>query len=735
MTAQKSTISTATAEARLIAALEGHGCKVQRTAGGANTFMAQCPAHADRIPSLAISPADQYAGVVIKCHAGCAADNVVSAIDLTMADLFDQAADKARGKTEVARYQYTDADGTVLFEKVRYVPKSFIITPPGAVRNLAEKPLYRLPELQPAIQAGKTVYLVEGEKDADRVASMGYTATCNFDGAGKFNKPEYAEYLRGATVVIIADNDDAGFRHADQAKALLEHAGIMVTVKIPAQGKDVSDHLNAGLGMDHLLPYPGLGADDLKPCLTTATGPGESGQGLKLRTATDLELPPPTQWLGRGWLPRSAITVLVGEEGIGKSLLWVLVAACVTTGRAFPPFGMPAREPADVVVIVTEDSPSEVISRLKLAGADPDRIIVYASEKDGTGTPTFGSGFQGDMLLLDALLDERETKPAILVVDAWLDTVAGNLIIRDTQQARAALDPWKQLATRHNLAALLVTHTNRTESTNIRDLMGGTAVLRQKARMVLFAARPKSDHEGPVQHLWVGPDKSNVTGLVDAVKFKVTVEQVRARTNDDPGTTAHLTAPASALMTIRDLLVQWKREEQEADRKPTKTEDCHQSIRDYLSDHGGECRPGDLKEYLADEGHGKNAYEKAMGILGASVRDEFGGKYTYRLNAAHASYAEAVTQDPREQRKQGMHGGAGVLMLPNLPMLPASYLDGSQIRKQEPDRGLQAGDLCTTCHQGRLTEANAAKGIALCNQCLFEGTSNTGMPGRTSLLN
>ncbi|MDR6414063.1 AAA family ATPase [Pseudarthrobacter sulfonivorans] len=661
-------------------------------------------------------------------------EDALAPLHLRLADLFDAPEAKAPAKVEVARYPYTDADGTVLFEKIRYVPKSFIITPPGAVGKLGKKPLYRLPELQPAIQAGKIVLLVEGEKDADRLRSEGYTATCNFDGAGKFNKPEYAEYLRGAKVLLIADNDGAGHRHADQAKALLERAGIAVTVKIPAAGKDVSDHLDAGFGIDDLQPYPGPRTDELKPDTKLVDDSGDTGKGLKLRTATDLELPPPPKWLGVGWLPRSALTVMVGEEGIGKSLLWVRMASHVTTGKPFAPFGMPAREPADVVIIVTEDSPSEVMSRLHLAGADPNRIHFFAAENDGTGTPVFGSGYQGDMLLLDALLDERDTKPAMLVVDAWLDTVAGNLNIRDTQQARAALDPWKQLATKHNLAVLLVTHTNRTESTNIRDLMGGTAALRQKARMVLFAARPKSDHDSPVQHLWVGPDKSNVTGLVDAVKFQVRVEQVRDRSNEDPGTSAHLTAPASALMTIRNLLVQWKQEESEANRKPTKAEECQEAIRDYLSEGDGQCRTRDLKDHLQQSGYGKTVAEMAMSNLGESVRNaEFGGEFTFRLKGSQPSYEEPVPQEVSEVRKVAKDGSSPPI-LPNLPILPASYLSGPEIRKQASD-GLQAGDLCTNCHAGRLTDANASKGISLCNQCLFEEPSHTGFHGRTPLMN
>jgi hypothetical protein len=291
------------------------------------------------------------------------------------------------------------------------------------------------------------------------------------------------------------------------------------------------------------------------------------------------------------------------------------------------------------------------------------------------------------------------------------------------------------LATRHNLATLLVTHTNRTASTNIRDLMGGTAVLRQKARMVLFAARPKSDQDSPVQHLWVGPDKSNVTGLVDAVKFKVTVQQVRPRTDDDPGTTAHLTAPASALMTIRDLVVQWKREEQEADRKPTKAQECQQAIRDYVFTSDGECPSADLKQHLQQLGFGKTIAEAAMSEVGESRRSKFGGGYTYRLKGSRASCEEPECQEPEELRKQETHGSPMELMLPNIPMLPASYLYGSEIRKDETCRALRAGDPCTNCHHGRLTEANALKGISLCNQCLLEEATNRGSLGRTTLLN
>lgn len=49
-------------------------------------YMARCPAHDDRHPSLSISDGDK--GVLIKCWAGCEVSAVVSAIGLRFTDLF-----------------------------------------------------------------------------------------------------------------------------------------------------------------------------------------------------------------------------------------------------------------------------------------------------------------------------------------------------------------------------------------------------------------------------------------------------------------------------------------------------------------------------------------------------------------------------------------------------------------------------------------------------------------------
>lgn len=57
-----------------------------RTAPGGG-FMAECPAHADRVPSLSITEG-QDGRVLVHCFAGCDTAAVLAAIGLSFSDLF-----------------------------------------------------------------------------------------------------------------------------------------------------------------------------------------------------------------------------------------------------------------------------------------------------------------------------------------------------------------------------------------------------------------------------------------------------------------------------------------------------------------------------------------------------------------------------------------------------------------------------------------------------------------------
>jgi hypothetical protein len=259
--------------------------------------------------------------------------------------------------------------------------------------------------------------------------------------------------------------------------------------------------------------------------------------------ATDLKASTQPRWLAKNRIPYAAVSLLVGDEGIGKSLLWAWVIAYVTTGKALPEFGIPAREPSRVIIVVTEDGWADtVLPRLEVAEADLDMIEVICTEEDGSGSPVFPR----DLFLIA----EAKPRPAMVVVDAWLDTVPVSLNVKDPQQGRQALHPWKEIATTTGAAILLLCHTNRVTTPNARDRYGVTSELRKKARMTLFA---QQDDDGC---LLVGPEKANGAKTIAASKFKTTSVQHWSPTEDHDGTVPLLSYHGESDLTAREHLAE-----------------------------------------------------------------------------------------------------------------------------------------------------------------------------------
>ena len=90
------------------------------------------------------------------------------------------------------------------------------------------------------------ILIPEGEKHVDRLTELGFVATCNPMGAGKW-RACYSDYFRTADAVILPDNDQAGRAHARQvAEALLSVAASVRVLEfsgVPDKG-DVIDWLN-----------------------------------------------------------------------------------------------------------------------------------------------------------------------------------------------------------------------------------------------------------------------------------------------------------------------------------------------------------------------------------------------------------------------------------------------------------------------------------------------------------
>jgi hypothetical protein len=300
---------------RALSALGNAGCNPRRSGDG---YSARCPAHDDSAPSLSLSEGND-GRVLIMCQAGCHTEDVVARLGLGMADLFVPK-DKADRSQIVATYDYTDAEGVVIYQVVRLVPKNFRQRRPDGregwlwnLKGIARVP-YRLPELN-RVSPGGLVFVVEGEKDADRLARDGsVVATCNSGGAGKWPASWGETYFVDLSVVVIPDNDDAGRKHADAVVAsVLPHAyevRILNLAQLPERG-DVSDWLNAGHGVNELLD------------LVDATAPLEHGSSSPLN-ARNRATAPPLLAYEQGLLTRFAIAArrcgLVGERTTAQLL-------------------------------------------------------------------------------------------------------------------------------------------------------------------------------------------------------------------------------------------------------------------------------------------------------------------------------------------------------------------------------------------------------------------------------
>jgi hypothetical protein len=307
--------------------------------------MALCPAHEDHTPSLSITEGDD-GRTLLHCHAGCAPENIVLELGLTMGCLFPQPERNGNERRKVVEYyDYHDAQGQTLFQTVRMAPKDFRQRRPdgrgGWEWNLkgVDPVLYRLPEVRQAVESGETVFVLEGEKDVDRARSVGLYATTNPMGAGKW-RDVYSETLRGANVVIVPDNDRPGREHGKQvARSLQEKAASVKIVELPGlpDSGDLSDWLDAG-GSAEDLEHMAREASEvsLSSSLNDWGRQGHSASAstrqLKAVRFCDLTDPGEREYLLEGLVLQTYLTMLYGDGGVAKSLLALALAIAVVRG-------------------------------------------------------------------------------------------------------------------------------------------------------------------------------------------------------------------------------------------------------------------------------------------------------------------------------------------------------------------------------------------------------------------
>lgn len=425
----------------------------------------------------------------------------------------------AQGKI-VKTYDYTDADGTLLYQVCRLEPKSFRQRRPDAkggwIWEVGERRvLYRLPELVKYPDA--TTFVCEGEKDADRLAQYEFCATTV--ASGKWTE-ECVQVLASRDIIIFEDNDNAGRKRSSEAAALLH--GVASTVRIvslpglPEHG-DVSDWLDAGSKPDELIEVCFAA-----PLWDPAQAVAENAPAATPRATKDLlkaPEPPPevplqfinvTAWHGqsvpdREWcvlnrIPMRNVTLFSGEGAIGKSIVSLQLAVAHVLGRYW--LGtMPEIGP--VVAIACEDDANELHRRLSLilnhyeatfadlkdlhllslAGQD---ALLAAPDKNGLIKPT--------PLFEQLNVAACDIRPKLLILDNSADIFGGSE--NDRAQVRQFIGMLRGLAIAADAGVLLTSHPSLTGMNSGTGLSGSTAWNASvRSRLYMKRATTEKDEE------------------------------------------------------------------------------------------------------------------------------------------------------------------------------------------------------------------------------------------------
>jgi len=240
----------------------------------------------------------------------------------------------------VKAYDYKDIDGNLLFQVCRYDPKTFKQRIPdgkGGYKyglNGVNPVLYRLPEIIKA----SGILVVEGEKDADNLHDLGFTATTSPMGAKKW-RAEYSDYLKDKEVILIPDNDNEGREHMTQVGVALH--GIAKSLKwvdlldVPSKG-DISDWIAAFNNREEIPERLSIMIDAAplykppKPCTL---------EDVILNTSDYHKISlPEKRAIIHPIVAEQQIILISGWRGIGKSWFAIGLADAVTSADTFGPW-------------------------------------------------------------------------------------------------------------------------------------------------------------------------------------------------------------------------------------------------------------------------------------------------------------------------------------------------------------------------------------------------------------
>lgn len=208
-----------------------------------------------------------------------------------------------------------------------------------------------------------------------------------------------------------------------------------------------------------------------------------------------------------GFIAIGKITILVGNPGLGKTMLAMLIASHVSKGHEWP--GGTNCTPGDVIIMSAEDDPADTLRpRLDAASADVTRVhlVSMVKEYDADGRQIKrGFYINKDLKLLEECLC-KVPDCRIIIIDP-ISAYMGGTDTNNNADVRGLLSSLSDLASRKHVAILAITHMNKSSSNgSAMYRVTGSLAFVAAARAVFLVDEDKDDKE---RRLFV-PMKNNL---------------------------------------------------------------------------------------------------------------------------------------------------------------------------------------------------------------------------------
>lgn len=225
------------------------------------------------------------------------------------------------------------------------------------------------------------------------------------------------------------------------------------------------------------------------------------------------------EWFWAGYLPAGKLVLLDGDPGLGKSTITLDLAARFSRGD-FAPDGSTLGDgtPGATLLLTSEDDMSDtVVPRLRVAGADMNRVATIRVPMAAVGVPA--------PFTLPSYIDELkeaivQAGAKLVVIDPLMAFLDDEVNTHKDASVRTALTAIAQLANDTGATILLVRHLNKDASSSNALYRGaGSIAFGAAARSVLVVARDPSDQSAAV----LAQVKGNLAkrGATPSLKFRV----------------------------------------------------------------------------------------------------------------------------------------------------------------------------------------------------------------------